>query len=653
MTDPEPADAVPEPAGAAAESTDAMPEPAGPAAEPRVAMPEPAGAAADPGPAADRSELEPGSDAMPEDAHAATDPDPASVELPVRDRRIRRTALIGAAVTIFGVFSTWASGSGVTLNGVEGPHNGWIAVLAALVAAGVAHPLARGSGPAIVAAGLAASRVLTIVIGTSGAPDLGRAWGWWVSLIGGLVLLGAFGWALVYRFTVLATGESTTTSRGVWYYVRAALAGVGLIVMFFGFSIMNQVLVVAEDPSWPPPPDAVTADQAQAATEAVVAGDPKSTDPGIDYAWSTAASIDPWPEGAEFFPRIFADVEAAEDSVHIMMFGFNSEQVGSEFVKLLVDKLDQGVEVRVLVDSYGSRAFGVHEVVFRTLTDAGADVVINDVMPVDRDGLYPDRSLDWRQAEVGTAEHRKLIVVDGVVAWNGGAGIEDHFLDGGFHDVMVQITGDVVLQTQAVFLTSFASHGGPLPSDLSRYFPDQPDPGTIPIAMLQVIPGGFSSGPQAVREMIDTAERRLDIMNPYLTDVDMITRIVNAADRGVRVRVVVSKESNNAIATAIAKHHYGRLIDAGAEVWEYPGAVVHAKLVVADDTVQFGTLNFDAWALYRDFELSMLVESAELASLFEERIFGPDIARSVPGEPPSGIRDTTISWIADKFGYFI
>ena len=133
----------------------------------------------------------------------------------------------------------------------------------------------------------------------------------------------------------------------------------------------------------------------------------------------------------------------------------------------------------------------------------------------------------------------------------------------------------------------------------------------------------------------------------------MTKRIINAAERGVQVRIVVSKESNNNIATAIAKNHYGSLIDAGAEVWEYPGAVVHAKLVVADDTVQFGTLNFDAWALYGDFELSMLVESEELAALFEERIFGPDIARSTPGELPSGFRDKTVSWIADKLGYFV
>jgi len=588
----------------------------------------------------------------PAEIAANHDPEPEVVVRPARDDRIVWTTLAGVGLTWVGVFSTWAAGSGITLNGVEGPHNGWVVILATLVIACVAVPLARGSWLAIVAAGLVAARVVATVVGTDSPPDLGRSWGWWVTLAGALVLVASCGWSIVHRVTAERSGRLITVPKSIWHRIAPVLAVIGLALLFLLSSIARQVLIVGEDPSWPPPADAVTAAQAQTSTEAFVAGGPDLAELDIEYAWSTAATIDPWPEGANFFPRIFADVEAAQESVHIMMFGFNSEEVGSAMVELLVEKLDEGVEVRVLVDSYGSRAFGDHEVVFSTLTDAGAEVVVNDVVPWDRDGLYPDRSWDWTQEEVGRAEHRKLIVVDGVVAWNGGAGIEDHFLDGGFHDVMVQITGDVVRQTQAVFLTSFASHGGPLPDDLSPYFPDQPDPGTIPIAMLQVVPGGFTSGPQAVREMIDNAEERLDIMNPYLTDADMIQRLVNAAERGVQVRIVVSEESNNGIATASAKHHFGALIDAGAEVWEYPDAVVHAKLVVADDVVQFGTLNFDAWALYRDFELSMMVESAELAALFEERIFGPDIARSSPGEPPSGFGETTASWIADKLAYF-
>ena len=82
-------------------------------------------------------------------------------------------------------------------------------------------------------------------------------------------------------------------------------------------------------------------------------------------------------------------------------------------------------------------------------------------------------------------------------------------------------------------------------------------------------------------------------------------------------------------------HHYRDLIDAGVEMWEYPGAVVHAKVVVADDQVSFGTVNLDAWALYRDFELAMIVEDPATVELFESRLFEPDIARSELAQPPT------------------
>ena len=82
---------------------------------------------------------------------------------------------------------------------------------------------------------------------------------------------------------------------------------------------------------------------------------------------------------------------------------------------------------------------------FTGLAEAGAEIVVNDVLPPDRDGHFAGRRpLDRRQDELGRADHRKLYVVDGSVAWTGGAGIEDHFNDGRFHDVMTRITGDVV-----------------------------------------------------------------------------------------------------------------------------------------------------------------------------------------------------------------
>jgi phosphatidylserine/phosphatidylglycerophosphate/cardiolipin synthase-like enzyme len=219
--------------------------------------------------------------------------------------------------------------------------------------------------------------------------------------------------------------------------------------------------------------------------------------------------------------------------------------------------------------------------------------------------------------------------------------------------VMVRVTGDVVRQAQAAFLSSFEARGGPPPADLTRLFPEQPDSGTTPVVLAEVTPGGLVAASQAIREQIDGATQRLDLANPYLTDPDVIGRILAAAGRGAKVRVLVSEVSNNAQASAALRHRYAELADAGVEVWELPGTVVHAKVVVADDVVSFGTVNLDAWALYRNSEITMLARSRELAELFEERLFEPDFARARRAEPPSGTRERLVCWLCDKLTFLL
>jgi cardiolipin synthase len=417
----------------------------------------------------------------------------------------------------------------------------------------------------------------------------------------------------------------------------------------------RQALGIAQRRCWPPAADAVTAAEARAATEAFAARNgARPRDAALSFAWSTAATIEPLVEGTSFFPRIFADVEEARSSVHILMFGWREGEVGMRMAELLKRKLAAGVEVRAIVDSFGSRPYKQARAMFAGLAAAGAQIVVNDMLPPDRDGLFPDgQRVDWRPDELGRVDHRKLYVIDGEVAWIGGAGIEDHFENGGFHDVMARVTGDVVRQAQAAFLTSFHGHGGPLPGDLAPYFPEPSEPGSTPVVLAQVIPGGHVAAAQAIREQIDGARERLDVMNPYITDPDMIERLLAAARREARTRIVVSERSNNAQATAALKHRYPELLEAGIELWELPGTVVHAKVVVADDVVSFGTVNLDAWALYRNSEIAMVARSAELASLFAERLFEPDIARSSPGEPLTGTRDRVQSGLWSRLSFLL
>jgi phosphatidylserine/phosphatidylglycerophosphate/cardiolipin synthase-like enzyme len=107
------------------------------------------------------------------------------------------------------------------------------------------------------------------------------------------------------------------------------------------------------------------------------------------------------------------------------------------------------------------------------------------------------------------------------------------------------------------------------------------------------------------------------------------------------------------MATAALRHRYPDLHAAGVEVWELPGTVVHAKVVVADDVVSFGTVNLDAWALYRNSEIMLLARSAELAALLEERLFAPDIARCRRGEAPATKRARLESRLAGRLAYYL
>ena len=125
----------------------------------------------------------------------------------------------------------------------------------------------------------------------------------------------------------------------------ALAAGVGLGVL----AAFRRVLSTRERPCWPPPPTAVTPASAQAATEAFAAdARARRRDAALPFAWSTAATAEPWVEGEQFFPRILADAGAARSSVHILMFGWREGEIGTELAALLAAKAAEGVAVRVL-----------------------------------------------------------------------------------------------------------------------------------------------------------------------------------------------------------------------------------------------------------------------------------------------------------------
>lgn len=384
-----------------------------------------------------------------------------------------------------------------------------------------------------------------------------------------------------------------------------------------------------------PPARALPEITADGAREWVTAtgGMPHHSDLQVTYAPAHLASFELLPEGANFYPRILEDIAAAERSVHVIQYGFKPGKIADLFVPVLSERAKAGVPVRFVLDSVGSAVYTESKAMLDELAAAGVQIAIHDAAPPRREGLVPDRRMVRGMAGIGHVDHRKLYVIDGKIGWMGGAGIEDHFENGQFHDLFVRVTGELVSQLQATFLVSFAQLGGPLPlgQELDEAFPKPDESGSIDATFLMNWPPGWLPVTTTAEELMDGARERLDMTSPYVGNRSVIDRIVGAAERGVRVRLVVpDAEHGNPYAYAAFQHHYDRLLASGVEIWEYP-SLVHAKTIVSDDEVLVGTLNLDDWALYRNPEIALHIRNADVAETFRRDLYEVDIARSRPG----------------------
>jgi cardiolipin synthase len=363
-------------------------------------------------------------------------------------------------------------------------------------------------------------------------------------------------------------------------------------------------------------------------------------DLALAFEETTADAVAVHVEGRNFYPPLLADIAAAETSVHINQFGFRPGKVGDAFAETLLQKAGEGVPVRLVVDTQGSDPEGGARDHYERLVAGGVQVcVVRATKPrVSHGPLGAGGDTRWNIGGLGHIDHRKLIVVDGRVGWVGGAGIEDHFEDGRFHDVFLRATGPVVSQLQLVFLASFHWLGGTVPAGgLDALFPAL-EPGAIPAVVLHNAPGRYRPITDAIARMLDTARERLDVVNPYVTDRGMIKRIERAARRGVAVRLFVPANANNWACAAAQQFHHATLLDAGVRILEYP-TMLHAKVFVRDgEEVLAGTCNLEAWSLKRFFEIDICVRSAELAAEFDEKFCADAEAVSTPGRALTGAK---------------
>ncbi len=405
--------------------------------------------------------------------------------------------------------------------------------------------------------------------------------------------------------------------------------------------------------AFPPGPDALAPGGAKALAARLAAAPRISRrDLAIEFAPSVATSVEPLVHGRAYFPRMLEDIAAATSSVHLLIYGWKVGQIGTTFRDALIAKVKAGVPVRLYVDGLGSEVRLGSKALYRELVEGGLQVVLNEGVWPDMEGhLGGRRWLDWRFDDLLHMDHRKFMVVDGRIGYLGGTGIEDHFNDERFYDTMTRVEGPVVAQLQALFLASWRYQGGALPIEpgaLDPLFPTLEAPaGGARTTLLMNVPGeGHHPISDATEQLLDAAQQRVHIVNPYITDHGILDRLIAAAGRGVEVLVIVPGKPTPPQPAAAMRANYERLIAAGIKLVKHPD-MAHAKVTLVDDAVLIGGCNLDALSLFHNFEANFLFEDAGVAAGIERDVFEAFAAVSVPVVVPTAFGQRAWDWTMD------
>jgi len=375
----------------------------------------------------------------------------------------------------------------------------------------------------------------------------------------------------------------------------------------------------------------------------------------MDFAPAIATSVEPLLHGRRYFPRMLDDIAAARDHVHLLIYGYKAGDIGTTFQEALVAKVREGVDVRLQVDAIGSEVDFGSRALFDELVSAGIQVVAHDGLFVVREGPLGARRPAFRIEDALHFDHRKMVVVDGTVAYVGGSGIEDHYNDERFYDVMCRVSGPVVAGIALVFAASWRNQGGTIdPATLDRWFPAStaaiPDdaPTRVPTTILWNVPGtGHHPISDAIETALDEAHEQIHIVNPYISNRAILERLLAAARRGVRVRLIAPGKPTPPYPAAAFRHHYERLMAAGAEIVLHP-EMAHAKVLRIDDRVLVGGCNLDDLSLFRNDELNLLFDDATIAERTEQDVFDELAAMSTPASVPSDPRERAWNAAMDR-----
>jgi cardiolipin synthase len=310
--------------------------------------------------------------------------------------------------------------------------------------------------------------------------------------------------------------------------------------------------------------------------------------------------------------RIVADIDAARHHVHLIFYIFAPDETGDRVSQALIRAAGRGVACRLLVDSVGSLAFRRSSLAVR-LREGGVNV--HEALPARL----------WRAmlARIDLRNHRKLIVIDGVIGYTGSHNIVNADYGKGprgrrlqWIDLSGRYAGPVVHQLQIVFMEDWAfDTGEQLESDSDHLLPAMEAVGEM---AAQTVPTGPSEDgqrlPNVLLAAINAARRKVVITTPYFVpDEPTLVALLMAASRGVEVEIILPVRSDHWLVSSAGKFYYEPLLAAGVHIYQHHGGLLHSKTVTIDDAFALlGSTNMDVRSFYLNFELNVLMYGSQI-----------------------------------------
>ncbi len=333
-------------------------------------------------------------------------------------------------------------------------------------------------------------------------------------------------------------------------------------------------------------------------------------------------AVELFQNGDEIFPQMLAAIRASQATIHFSTFVYWAGAVPGEFADELSAAARRGVTVRLVLDSNGSKPMPSELV--RQMRDAGCKLT----------WFRPVQWFDWMEYDHRT--HRRLLIVDGTVAFTGGVGIADEWTGraqgpGHWRDTNVRLTGPVVAALQSAFTDSWNQSTEKLLLD-GRDFPPLTPAGDVPVCPVISTPAnGASAAQRVMAALIAGSARTLYISNAYFVPTPaFIDALCAASDRGVDVRILVpGPYHDQKFVRRASRRSWPRLVAHGVGIFEFQPAMMHAKSVIADgELLLVGSINFDPRSFALNAEFGVVIASRRLAAE-AARAFAADLERSV------------------------